>query len=272
MKFAKEAADLNLLPGSPAFDVLVEKIPKTLQPLPTLTQGTPAPANSPVASDDLLEVAFNLGPQNPMSPIPTTDGAGILFFVKGQPARASTFAEAREDVLKAYREQEKSRLISVHGDELNAAITKAMTDGKTFREAAEAQGLTVKNYTGVTDADLGAAAMVAFNPAADKDTAPANALAAMGNDLIAALTEPDANHVPLLLTLQPGSVSKMLFGKDVGVVFHVLKRAPAEIAADSPEFKMRLDGIARQESNFAAIAYLKRVLIAAQATLKPSGS
>ncbi len=270
MKFAREVSDLNAALNTPAFAALLKKYNKAVLPLPTLTQGTPAPADSPVKDDDLQNVGFNLNPQNPMAPVPLPDGAGILFFVSGTPPRASTFAEARDDVLKAYREQEKARQFNARADELSAAITKAMADGKSFRVAAEAQELTVRSFSGVSDEELGNAAMEAFNPA--RDTPAVSPLASMGNDLIAALTEPDANHVPFLLTLQPGAVSKMVPGKDVGVIFHVVKREPAEIVVDTPEMRLRLDAVARQESIYSTAFSLQRLLQTSMAALKPNGS
>ena len=271
IKFAKEIVALNAQLGSPPFAAVLKKYNKTVQPLPTLVRGTPAPADSPVADDDLQSVAFNLSPQNPLTPVPLADGAGILFFIKGQPPQAATFEQARDDVLKVYREQETAKQFTAKGADVSAAITQAMSGGKSFREAAEAQGLTVKSYSGVSDVDLGDAAMQILDPTA-KDLPSASPLAAMGRDVLAALTEPDANHVPFLLTLHPGEVSKMIDGRDVGMMFHVLKREPAQISPDSPELKRALESIARQESDIGAAQSVERFLQAAQQTLPPKGS
>ncbi len=275
MTYAQELLKLQTSLGKPDFAALLTKYNLTMQSLPLLTQGQPAPADSPIADDVLQQVAFNLNAQQYFYPVPMTDGAAaVVFLVQSTPARPSTFVEAKDAVLKAYTAQEKAKQVSARGDEMSAAIAKDLAAGKTFREAAQAQNLTVKDYADVSDAGLRDAAMEVMS-STSKDatpTTPTSPLAAMGRDLLGALANPDANGVPFLLTLHPGEVSKMVLGADTGVIFHVTKREPAQIEVDAPEVKQLQDYLTQQEAAFDAGLSLTRLLQANAPATKPAGS
>jgi hypothetical protein len=274
MNFARELYNLKTAPDKPEFSALLKKYALAPVTLPLVTQGQPAPADSPIPDDVLQQVISGLNATQYFAPVPLQDGAGVIFLIHGTPARASTFAEAKAEVLKAYTEQEKAKQFSAHGEEVKAAVTKDMAAGKSFREAALAQNLTVKEYNDVSDAGLRDAAMEILNPST-KDaapTTPTTPLAAMGRDLLGSLDNPDANGVPLLLTLRPGEVSKMLIAAESGILVHVTKRDPAQIEMDSPDVKKLQDFMKEQEGAYDARDAINRLLQAAQPPPKPAGS
>jgi hypothetical protein len=274
MDCARELYSLQTSVDKPEFAAFLKKYNLTLRPLPMMTQGQPAPADSPIPDDTLQQVAFNLNAQQFFTPVPLPDGAGIIFLIQSTPARPSTFDEAKVAVLKAYTEQEKAKQYNAHGEEVSAAITKDMAAGKSFHDAALAQQLVVKDYADVSDPGLRDAAEQILSPDS-KDTTPTSPLAAMGRDLLAALGSPDANGVPFLLTLHLGEVSKMMMGADTGVIFHVTQREPAKIEVDSPAVKQLREFMTSQQSAYDAGLSLTRLLQAAQAAqaaTKPAGS
>ncbi|HTB64271.1 MAG TPA: hypothetical protein VK737_11870 [Opitutales bacterium] len=277
-KFAQELLALKAQPNSPEFATLIKKYSQynlVLQHLPLLIQGTPAPDTSPIPDDKLQEAAFG-GPllQYPFYPVELSDGAALLFADQPiTPPKDSTFEQAKDTVKKAYVKAEKAKQLTTHGDDVNAAITKAMAAGQSFHDAAVAQNLTFKDYPDVTDTGLRDAAMEIFNPAADKDTPSTAPLASMGRDMIGILANPDPNSgVSFLLQLHLGEVSKMQLGADSGMIFHAAKREPAQIEADAPETKAIQNTVIVRESNSNAGASIDRLLQAAAATLKPAGS
>lgn len=271
MNFARELYNLKTSPDKPEFAALLKKYNLSPVTMPLVTQGQPGPADSPIPDEVLQEIIAGLSPTQYFAPVPLQDGAGVVFLLHGTPARASTFAEARTAVLKAYTEQDKMKQFTAHGEEVKAAVTKEMAAGKTFREAAVAQNLSVKDYADVSDAGLRDAAMEILNPSA-KDAAPTTPLAAMGRDLLGSLENPDANGVPLLLTLHSGEVSKMLIAADSGILVHVTKRDPAQIEIDSPEVKKLQTFMKDQEGAYDARDIINRLLQAAQPPPKPAGS
>jgi hypothetical protein len=271
MNFARELYNLQTAPDKPEFAAILKKYNLAPQSLPTLIQGQPAPADSPIPDDTLQQTAFDLNAEKYFAPVELPDGAGILILTQATPAHASTFPEARPAVLKAYTEQERAKQFSARGAEIGAAIAKDFAAGKSFRDAALAQNLTVKEFSDVSDTGLRDAAMEILNPSS-KDATPTSPLAPLGRDLIDALVNPDTNGVPFLLTLQPGQVSRMMVGGGIGVIFHATKREPATIEVDSPEVKHQQEFMAQQEAAFNAGLSLTRLLQSAQAALKPAGS
>jgi hypothetical protein len=117
------------------------------------------------------------------------------------------------------------------------------------------------------------AAMEIFNPAVDKDAPPTAPLASLGRDIIGILANPDPNSgVSFLLKLHPGDVSKMQLGADSGVIFHAIKRDPAQIDPSAPETKLIQTSVTLREADSNAGATIARMLQAAEAALKPAGS
>jgi len=273
MKLAREMTDLKVTRPSAAFDALLKKYGVTLQTLPTLEEGKPAPTDSPITDDILQQVAFGyLNPQQPVSPpVPMKDGAAVLLLDELDPPRAPTFAEARADVLAAYRESQKEQLFTTHGEEIRTAITKAMGEGKTFAEAASAQGMTVKNYPDVSSDTIHDVALnLPFETnAKGPSTGP---LAGMTTDIMKTLLNSTGDTMPLIWALQPNEVSRMMTMPGTGAIFHVVKREVPVLAADAPEVKTSEESFKRMESNVGAALYLDRLIQSANENLKQADS
>jgi len=274
MKYARELFDLKLARNTPEFAALLKKYNLTLQSLPLLEQGKPAPADSPVPDDVLQQVAFTLNAQQPFSPpVPLADGAAVLFLDEAIPGRAQTFEEAKADVKAFYDEQQKEKQFIDHGVEVRTAIVKAMSEGKTFAEAAKAQGLTVTNYPNVTyDGIRDTVLNMSFDPADKSAAASAGPLAAMGRELLTVLADPGSTGLPLLWTLQPNEVSPLIPANTVGAFFHVASRVIPAVSADSPELKRTYQAFKSDESNRGTMLYLQRMIQDAQNNLKQAES
>jgi hypothetical protein len=273
MKFARELFDLKAARNSPEFAALLKKYNLTLQALPLLEQGKPAPADSPVPDNTLQQVAFSeLSAQQPFAPVQLTDGAGIVFLDEAIPGRAQTFAEAKDAVKAVYIQQQKVIQFTAHAQTVRDAIAKAVAEGKTFAEAAAAQGLTAKNYPDVSDEAINDTLMSTQYSAADKST-PEGPLAAMGQSVLMALGEPSkTTGMPLFMTLQPNQVSPLIPANDVGVIFYVKSRVMPVVATDSPEIKRTNEALKTDESNRGSMLYLQRVIQSAQDALKQAQS
>ncbi len=273
MKFARELFDLKLARSTPEFAALLKKYDLTLQSLPLLEQGKPAPAASPVPDDILQQTAFSeLTADQPFAPIQLADGAAVLFLDEAIPARAQTFAEAKDAVKAAYVEQLKVAQFTAHGQAARDAIVKAMGEGKNFTDAATAQGLTVKNYPDVSYESIQDTVMGMSIDSSDKSTT-AGPLAAMGRNVLTALASPTVNQgPPLLMALQPNVVSPLVPANDVGVIFYVESRVIPPVAADSPEIKRANSAFKANESSRGAMLYLQRVIQSAQDSLKQAES
>ncbi len=238
--FFTALTSLGVTRGTPAFDALLQKFNVKLETLPPVVDGKPAPADSPVPDKILQEVAQKLNAQTYYSdPVPLTDGAGVLFFEESTPAHNPEFTEARTDVLAAYTEEEKTRQFETHGKEVQQALAKAVAGGQSFKDAAAALGLTVKNYPKVSFSD----------PPADMDY-----------DLLAALANPNGAGVPMILTLNPGDVSAMAPTPDAGQFVYVAKRDIPTLTPDSPMMQSSLKAMQNQEKSLSADAILNPIL------------
>jgi len=270
MTYARELYPLKAPPGSPAFDKLLQKYNVTLQTLPAITQGKAVPADSPIPNDDLQEIAFAPNNDRPFTPVRLTDGAAVVFIGQTTPARDSLFAEARDDVLKAYTDTEKARQFTDHCNTVHDAIVKAIASGKTFAEAAKAEGVDVKNYPAITYDDIQNTLMtMSFDPN-DKST-PTGPLAAMGRDVLTILANPNSSGTPFLTMLHAGEVSPIQLQGDVGAIFYVNKRETAPVAADSPEVQHVQLALKEQEAELSSLFVINQLAQDAMKTLKPAG-
>jgi peptidyl-prolyl cis-trans isomerase D len=249
--FVKALSDQGVTRGTPAFDALLQKFNVQVETLPPVVDGKPAPADSPVSDKILQAVAPTLNAQNYFSdPVPLADGAAVLFFEQATPEHSPEFAEARADVAAAYTEEEKTRQFEARGQELQQALTKAVAGGQSFKDAATAQGLTVKDYPAVSFS----------NPPADMDY-----------DLLAALANPNTAGVPLILAMKPGEVSEMQPTPDAGQFIYIAKRDIPALTADSPTTLTALKTMQGQEKDMSADALLTPILNNAVRTLQGSG-
>ncbi|HVU38537.1 MAG TPA: hypothetical protein VHC95_09390 [Opitutales bacterium] len=242
---------------APQFGTLLKKYNAKVQTLPTVVEGKPAKSDAEISNDIQQQVAASLNPAQPTQKAQLPDGVAIFFYLDGVPARASTFAEARDEVLKAYTESEKARQFTALCTTMHDAVVKAMAAGKSFDDAAKAAGFTVKHYTAVTLDDVEKTAMDMPLGEEDKTTPlPDSPLAAMGRDALTALVSSNNTTIPLLLALHKDEPSAALTEGNTGVVFLVTKRAAADVPANSPEIAKMDTAIAQREHVYGAMTVL----------------
>ncbi len=242
---------------APQFGTLLKKYNAKAQILPTVVEGKPAKSDAEISNDIQQQVAASLNPALPTQKAQLPDGVAIFFYLNGVPARASTFAEARDEVLKAYTESEKARQFTALCTTMHDAVVKAMAAGKSFDDAAKAAGFTVKHYTAVTLDDVEKTAMDMPLGEEDKTTPlPDSPLAAMGRDALTALVSSNNTTIPLLLALHKDEPSAALTEGNTGVVFLVTKRAAADVPAHSPEIAKMDTAIAQREHVYGAMTVL----------------
>jgi hypothetical protein len=141
--------------------------------------------------------------------IPTRGGAAVVLYKGTIPARQPAFEEVRDDVAADWLAQRKRDLFVQQGELWREAILKGMQEGRSFKEAAEAQGLQVQSF-----ADFNAASMpfqLRFWPG-----------------------EFSMADSPMLLArkMNPGDVSQMRLSGQQGTLLHVAARSIPEPAAD----------------------------------------
>ncbi|MGA2051812.1 MAG: hypothetical protein ABSH19_00730 [Opitutales bacterium] len=249
--FAQALYALKVTQGTPQFDALLQKFNVKLEPLPPVVADKPAPAGSPVPDEILQKAAQELSAQNYFSePLRVPDGAAVLFYEGATTTHMPTFEEARADVAAAYKDEQKTKLFEAKGNELQTALTQAVAAGKSFTDAATALGLTVKNFPALTFSD----------PPEDMDY-----------ELLAALANPNAAGVPLILALKPGEVSPMLPTADVGAFVDVVKRDTPALTADSPATQTTLKEMGAQEGEASADAILAPIVQRAMQALQNGG-
>jgi len=245
--FYQDLIGLNVPRTNPAFDALLKKYNGSLQPLPPLEHGKPAPKDSPIPYDVLQQTVFNLSPQHFFSdPAVTPDGAVILFFDDMIPASTPPFAEVRDQVLAYYKEQEKTRQFEVRGAELQKQLAQAVADGKSFNDAATALGLTVQSFSDVSFSKI-----------------PEG----MSSGLVSALSDPGTGDVPYVLMLQKGQVSRMLTSTTEGSFVYVSKRETPLLAPNAPEVASMMAILGEGESNINLNAVLGNLVHNAETAL-----
>lgn len=265
IQFEREYYDLRsqlnppeLKVDSPQFGALLKKYGVTLQTLPTVIEGKPAATQGEVTDDMQQQVAASLNPGQPTQKAQLPDGVAVFFYVNGLPARASTFVDAHDDVLKAYTDAEKARQFTALCSTMHDAVVKEMAAGKSFDDAAKAAGFTVKHYTGVTLDEVEKTTM--DMPLGDEDKTtplPDSPLASMGRDALTALASSNSSTIPLLMSLRLGEASQVLTEGNTGVMFQVTKREAADVPANSPEIAKMDVSIAQREHLYGAMTILE---------------
>ncbi len=263
MKFARELYDVQTQLGSqpakldtPAVVTLLKKYNLTPQKLPTITVGTPVPADSPVPDEIAQEAAMALSPQQPTRPALLPDATAVLFYIDSIPSRASTFADVRGEVLKAYTDLEKQRQFTELCNTQRDAIAKDVAGGKTFEAAAQAHGFTVKNYPAVTLDDIEKTLNEMPFSDTEKSDTPPGPLAAMGRDVLTALYSSGNSTIPMIMALHTGETSPVLGQNNTGVIFRVIKRDVTTVAADSPEVKKMSQSMTDRDTLIASMTVL----------------
>lgn len=78
--------------------------------------------------------------------VPTSEGAAVLLYEGTIPARQPELTEVRAAVEEAWRAERTRQLFSSQGQEWRTQIEAALQEGQSFKQAAEALGLTVDEY------------------------------------------------------------------------------------------------------------------------------
>lgn len=125
---------------------------ETLRPFPQsapekILQSTESPFINEAAS----RVAASLRPQRFYSDaIPVDDGASVLFLREELPSTVPPLEQVRIQVVADYAEAERKRQFNEKSLALKADLEAAVKAGKSFQEAAEAEGLEVQSYEDFT--------------------------------------------------------------------------------------------------------------------------
>lgn len=174
-------------------------------------------AGSGIAARDLAQV-FDLPPGRYYSDIVSTpDGAAILIHEGYIEERTPPLEEVRSVVEANFKESERRRLFNERGTVLHEEFTQTVSEGKSFRETAEAEGLTVESYDEFTS------------------------------------VEPPENFNRSLFTqnedLEVGQISPMVFLEQTGKFVYLKEKNVPEISESDPEVQTALN----QLSNFTAL-------------------
>lgn len=95
-------------------------------------------------------VAFRLEPEDSFDIVQVGDGYAVVSVASVEPARPLTFDEAVGPLRAEFTQRAREQAVAERAQAAVAAIRAAMKDGRTFRQAAEEQGLTVTSYSGVS--------------------------------------------------------------------------------------------------------------------------
>jgi hypothetical protein len=249
--FVKALYDNGITRGTPAFDTLMQKAGVTISPLPAVVADQPVAADSPLPNEILQQAAQSLNAQRYYSdPVRLPDGAAVIFYEGATPASTPTFAQARDAVLAAYTDIEKAKQFEAHGKELQQQLVKAVAGGQSFKDAATALGLTVKNFAAVNFTD----------PPAD-----------LSYPVLAALAQPDAAGVPLILTLKPGAISPLLPTDDGATLVNLVQRNTPKLAPDSPDTLKSMKAMQVQEGELSADTIIAPIISKAMRSLQSNG-
>lgn len=83
-------------------------------------------------------------------PIPVSDGVWFVMLVQKVDSYLPKFADVKQQVEKDYLESQKQKLFAERGATLDAALAKAVAEGKSFADVAKASGAkveAVKNFS-----------------------------------------------------------------------------------------------------------------------------
>lgn len=190
----------NIKEGSPAFKKHIEETNALEKQLGDFSIGT-FPANLFIPKNILEQQANFLDENRYFSnePIELKDGAAILIF-KGKeastlPALETVIERVRED----YLETERKKAFFEEGLRLKTVLNEALTNGMTFQQAAEMQGMKVTSIGPFS----------AENP---HQGDYASLLIQYVNDIM------PFSIAPLIASLKPGELSEIVEGRVVYIV------------------------------------------------------
>lgn len=196
----------------------IKQLPHLLPTDTNLPEGVPA---------KVVKAGFNLGPQNFYSdPIPTENGAWIVFFRESKPSFIPQFSEIKDKVETAYKNSEKARLFSEMGVKAVEEIKAGLKDGKKFSDLAKAAGFTVSTIDGFS-----------FSESAFHNPSMYTNLQLLSDQLP---------------KMRAGDVSPMITRPTGGYIIYASAFEAPKAKPDDKEYKRISDAVADQSREFSA--------------------
>jgi hypothetical protein len=196
--FSEQALQSSFEKAASAANLTVQKSPEFDRSGATSSSG-----NDAIVSDlkNLASAAFLLTETSPVSDvIQSGDAFFVLKLAKVNPQRPMTLDEVRPMAEKQLGTRKAERLLRARADPALARIREAMAGGKTFSEAAAAEGLSVQNFDNL-------------DPSGETLSAEQQGIAAA------------------TLLMQPGQLSGMISDAEGGFAVYLFERAPLDAAA-----------------------------------------
>jgi len=129
---------------SAAFNQLLSESGLTLEKIEPYTR---AGASRRALSPEMLESAFTLGGNRYFSDAYPVDGGFAVLIYEGRIAPViPPFESVAGEIREAYLAAEKRRLFNEKGEALQSDLEAALAEGESFTDAAEALGLSTRNY------------------------------------------------------------------------------------------------------------------------------
>lgn len=236
---AKAAADLTveiydqkLKPGTADFTALLAAHKLVLQTAPPFDR-TSVPA-ALGWSPQIVDAALQLSAQKQESdPLPTATGALVLFWRETQPSYPRTLAQARDQVIADYKENERRKHFVELGRTLRSMLEARLRAGDTFAQAAAASvdpaqpKLAVKTYP----------AFARQQPPEDLNPAVQNALD----------------------RLDPGQVSDMVISQNTGYLVYAQERKLPDLSETGAPYSLMRAQLARLTAGFNQELYLTEI-------------
>lgn len=199
-KLSTEVQDFTdaLQPGA-KFDDVAAKFKLPVTSVPPFAEEKPDPK---IPQDPgFTEAVFKLAMQNPVSEPLEDREAGAYYIVQLQeivPGKLLTLAEARPQVIDEVKDTRGKETMGVQARDVRAKILSDMAAGKSFADAAKAEGLTVEVYPPTSLADP--------NP------------------------EKEDNHLVMYaaLDMKVGDLSEFITTETGGILIHLDKREPVD--------------------------------------------
>ena len=216
--FTLHLYDKNIKFKSQAFADLIKKNHLEIKVLSKYSR-TEMPKNTNLPNE-LLSQAFLLNENQYFSdPVNTADGVVVLFFEKLFPAYVPPMAAIREKITADYKASEKARLFNEEGKFIKDRLVKAVSQGKTFADAAKELNLSIKEYKDISY----------LNKKADVDP----------------------SVFGLLSKLHQGDVSPMVPSKKGGLLVYVSHKKVSAISESSEDFQKTTQSLKNFVSMFS---------------------
>ena len=143
--FAYDIFDQEIQPGTAAFTGFLATNELSLISVPPFTATEPPPGLG--WNPQVLQEAFKLGSNDRISdPVSIGPNSAVLIFEERIAPADGLFPNVRDQVLADFQADRRQKLITEKGTALKASLSHAISSGKNFAEAAEAEGLQTKSW------------------------------------------------------------------------------------------------------------------------------